>query len=216
MRKTGWVVSACAAALVLTACGGSGSGAGVPVADRSPAGDTTPSGTPATPAGDASAEGGDADRACLVSGSPWRVSTNDLESQFPQVMRTVNVRDVRITGGQTLAVDGDLNTTFTTDMVVRITIAGEAGLVMVMTQSHNGTKRGHWVANGANLTSPEPWLGRLTSSSKVSVNGRAATSPVRVASTSLADVDLTYACADGTLNMQVEGSPFSYLFLAAH
>ncbi len=218
---TKWLVCSVAAALLVAGsagCGGnSGSAGSTPVAEGSPAAESPGEAASATPAGEASpAEGGDANRACLVGGSPWRVSTNDLASQMPRLMPTVNVTDVRITGGQTLTVDGDLNATFASDMVTKMTIAMDAGMTMVMTQTQKGTSTGHWVADGADLTSPDPWTGRLRVQTKVAINGRSTTSPVEAPGVSLAGVDMTYDCADGTLNMQIEGSPFSYLFLRAH
>ena len=186
--------------------------------DPEQAGATTSTSTSASPSGSASTSpsesasasaSGDVD--CLVSGSPWQVSIPDLESQFPAIMAGINVTDVQIRGQQTLTVDGDLHATFTDNSTTTIKVNMSQGLTMVMLQRHHGSASGTWEAHEGKLVSAGPWTGGIEGSTTVTINGRASEAPFQAPTGGLADHPITYSCADGTLNLTVEGSPFSYL-----
>lgn len=177
---------------------------------------TEPATDPATPeiTAPSSPVEGDGDTGCLVAGSPWEVSTPDLESQFAGVMKGVNITDISISGAQTLTVTPDLVATFTPNSTVKITADLGGGLTMVLLQKQSGSSTGQWQqAAAGKLTSVSPWEGNIKVSNKVTINGQSSgTSPVDLPAGGLADVPITYSCEDSTLNMTVQGSPFVYLF----
>lgn len=156
-----------------------------------------------------------ADVDCLVSGSPWQVSTADLESQLPRIMRGINVTDVHIDGRQTLTVDAGLHATFTDDSTTTITVAMSQGLTMVMVQRHRGSASGAWQAHDGKLVGDGPWTGGIHGTTKVTINGRAGAAPFQAPTGGIGDHPMTFSCADGTVNLTVEGSPFSYLLTRA-
>lgn len=196
------------------ACGSGG--------DPEPAGASASTSTPASPSVSPSedpsaspASASSADVACLVSGSPWQVSNADLESQFPRVMRGINVTSVQIAGHQTLTVDAGLHATFTDDTNTTIKVDMSHGLAMVMLQRHHGTASGTWTAHDGTLVSTAPWSGGIHGTTTVTINGRAGQAPFQAPTGGLADHPITFSCADGSLNLTVEGSPFSYLLTHA-
>jgi hypothetical protein len=159
-------------------------------------------------------ESADPDVACLASGHPWRISTNDLESQFATALRGMDVIDVRITGGSTLTVTPDLVATYTPNRVTRVRVDLGDGLTMVLIQRHRGTATGQWVlGEEGTLTSPESWSGDLHVTTTVSINGRSSNQSVSLPVAGLSDVPVTYSCDPGLLMMTAEGSPFNYLYL---
>jgi hypothetical protein len=192
-------------------CGGSSADDEPAAAETSTSSSPEPSSTStATPSSTPSASG-DRDVDCLVSGSPWQVSLNDLESQFPAVLRGINVTSVRIAGGQTLTVDAGLHATFTDNSTTTIRVDMSQGLTMVMVQKHRGSASGTWQAHEGKLVSTAPWTGGIRGSTKVTINGRSSQAPFQAPSVDIGGHPMTYSCADGSLNLTVEGSPFSYL-----
>lgn len=155
---------------------------------------------------------GNADVDCLVAGSPWQVSTTDLESQFASVLAGIDVIDVAISGGQTLTVTPALVATFTPNRVTRVRVDLGDGLTMVMVQRQTGSATGRWEAGEGKLTSSEPWTGNLHAETTVTINGRSGGAPLDLPVGGLSDVPVTFSCESGTLMMTAEGSPFSYLF----
>ena len=157
----------------------------------------------------------DPDVACLTMGQPWRISTNDMESQFAAQLRGVDVIDVRITGGATLQVRPDLVARYTPNRVTRVRINLGDGLIMVLTQRHIGSATGQWVRGEeeGTLTSPETWNGNLRVSTTVSINGRSSNQSFDLPVAGLSSSAVTYSCDPGQLMMTAEGSPFNYLFL---
>jgi hypothetical protein len=208
----------CTSALLVTvllgsaACGGGGD-PGQAGASASSGTSDSPSAGPSTPPDPTSTAA--ADVACLVSGSPWQVSNADLESQFPRVMRGINVTSVQIAGHQTLTVDDGLHATFTDDTTTTIDVDMSHGLAMVMLQRHHGTASGTWTARDGKLVSTAPWSGGIHGTTTVTINGRAGQAPFQAPTGGLADHPITFSCADGSLNLTVEGSPFSYLLTHA-
>lgn len=211
----------CASALLVTlflgtaACGGGGDPeqAGASTSSNSsdrPSATDEPSTSPST-----SPDASSADVDCLVSGSPWQVSNADLESQFPRLMRGINVTDVQIAGHQTLTVDSGLHATFTDDTRTTIKVDMSNGLSMVMLQKHQGSASGTWTAHEGKLVSTAAWTGGIHGTTTVTINGRAGQAPFQAPTGGLADHAITFSCADGTLNLTVEGSPFSYLLTHA-
>ena len=156
-----------------------------------------------------------ADVGCLVSGSPWQVSNADLESQFPRLMRGINVTSVHIDGHQTLTVDADLHATFTDNTTTTISVDMSHGLSMVMLQKHHGSASGTWTAHEGKLVSTAPWTGAIRGTTTVTINGRAGQAPFQAPTGGLANHPITFSCADGSLDLTVEGSPFSYLLTHA-
>ncbi len=204
------------AALVGTAgCGGGGD----PVqagASSSSASSGSPSATSSASASSspgASAASGDV--GCLVSGSPWQVSNADLESQLPRLMRGIDVTSVHIDGHQTLTVDSDLHATFTDNTRTTIKVDMSQGLTMVMLQRHHGSASGRWTAGEGKLVSTAAWTGAIRGTTTVTINGRAGQAPFQAPTGDLANHPITFSCADGTLNLTVDGSPFSYLLTHA-
>jgi hypothetical protein len=159
--------------------------------------------------------GGSADVDCLVSGSPWQVSNADLESQFPQLMRGINVTSVHIAGHQTLTVDSGLHATFTDNTTTTISVDLSHGLSMVMLQKHHGSASGTWTAHEGKLVSTARWTGGIRGTTTVTINGRAGQAPFEAPSGGLENHPITFSCADGSLDLTVEGSPFSYLLTHA-
>jgi hypothetical protein len=196
------------------ACGG-GSDPGQAGATSSTDTSTGPSATgePSPSPSPSSAASADVD--CLVSGSPWQVSNADLESQFPQLMRGINVTSVHIDGHQTLTVDSGLHATFTDDTRTTIKVDMSHGLSMVMLQRHHGSASGTWTAHEGKLVSTAAWTGGIRGTTTVTINGRAGQAPFQAPTGGLADHPITFSCADGSLNLTVEGSPFSYLLTHA-
>lgn len=180
--------------------------------------DPTPSASASTPAVTEVADptpttGTDTDADCLVAGSPWEVSTTDLESQFPALLSGIDVIDVTISGGQTLTVTPDLVATFTPNRVTRVRVDLGNGLTMAMVQRQTGSATGQWQLGDGKLTSAEPWSGNLQASTTVSINGQSGgTAPVDLPVGGLADVPVTFSCESGTLMMTADGSPFNFLF----
>jgi hypothetical protein len=189
-----------------TSTGGSAGPSAGPSSGSSPAASATSS--PATPG-----SSGDVD--CLVSGSPWQVSNADLESQFPQLMRGINVTSVHIDGHQTLTVDAGLHATFTDNTTTTIKVDMSNGLAMVLVQRHHGSSSGTWTAGEGKLVSTAEWTGAIRGTTTVTINGRAGQAPFQAPSGGLANHPITFSCADGTLDLTVEGSPFSYLLTHA-
>jgi hypothetical protein len=211
----------CASALLATvflgtaACGGGG--------DPEQAGATSSTGTSTGPSASGepsptptpSSAGASADVDCLVSGSPWQVSNADLESQFPQLMRGINVTSVHIEGHQTLTVDSGLHATFTDNTRTTIKVNMSHGLSMVMLQRHSGSASGTWTAHEGKLVSTAAWTGGIHGTTTVTINGRAGQAPFQAPTGGLADHVITFSCADGSLDLTVDGSPFSYLLTHA-
>ncbi len=154
---------------------------------------------------------GSPDLACLVGGSPWTVNLTDLESQFPALMRGINVTGVHITGSQTLTVDGSLHATFTDTTVTTMTVDMSSGLTMQMVQRHRGSASGTWRDVGNKLVADGPWAGGIHGTTRFTINGRAAQAPFQAPTGEIGDHPMTYTCADRTLMLTVEGSPFAYL-----
>lgn len=177
------------------------------VPSETPSSDPTPTEPTSTPTPEL-----DPDVACLVSGSPWVVAVHDLESQFPAVLRGIDVTDVTITGPQTLTVGPGLEATFTPNRSTRVVADAGGGLTMVLVQRQQGSASGVWQLGEGKLTSAEPWSGNLSSNTTVSINGSAVEAPLRLPAGGLGDAVVTFSCAPNELMMQVEGSPFSYLF----
>lgn len=128
-------------------------------------------------------------------------------------MRGIDVTSVHIDGDQTLAVTPDLQATFTDNTTTTITVNLSHGLTMVMKQQqHDGSAAGRWTANGNALTPSGAWTGRITGTNHVEINGRAGNAPFQAPENLLGAVAMTYTCADGVLELTVEGSPFVYMF----
>ena len=195
------------------ACGGGG--------DPGQAGASASTGTSASPSTGAgpttspSSASASADVDCLVAGSPWQVSNADLESQLPQLMRGINVTSVHIDGHQTLTVDAGLHATFTDNTTTTIKVDMSHGLSMVMLQKHRGSASGTWTAHEGKLVSTATWTGAIRGTTTVTINGRAGQAPFQAPTGGLANHPITFSCADGSLNLTVEGSPFSYLLTRA-
>lgn len=206
VSRTSVLVAAVVVLVTATACGGSG--------DQPAASGRTPSSTPTSTVSPSGAETGSGDLACLIAGSPWKVSIPDLESQFPAVMRGINVTDVHMTGEQTFTVTPDLRASFSDTTTNRITVAMSHAMTMVMVQTHHGRASGQLRVSGNTITA-QRWSGGISGSTKVTINGRAGAAPFNLPSGGIGDHPMTFTCADGSLMLSVEGSPFQYLFQPA-
>jgi hypothetical protein len=196
------------------ACGGGGDPEQAD-ASTSTGTSTGPSATGEPSSSPSASPGASADVDCLVSGSPWQVSNADLESQFPQLMRGINVTSVHIDGHQTLTVDSGLHAMFTDNTTTTIRVDMSHGLSMVMLQRHHGSASGTWTAHEGKLVSTSAWTGGIQGTTTVTINGRAGQAPFQAPTGGLADHAITFTCADGSLDLTVEGSPFSYLLTHA-
>ncbi|RNL60447.1 hypothetical protein EFK50_19155 [Nocardioides marmoriginsengisoli] len=213
-------VSVLAASLFLGACGsddpaaepdpGSTTAPTTPASTGPSSGPSTGSSTDPAPS-DGASPTGDGDLDCLIAGSPWRVSTTDLASQFAGVMRGINVTSTRIAGNQTLTVGADLRATFADNTTTTVKVAMGNGLTMVMVQKHRGQSSGRLRASTGKLVG-YGWTGRIRGNTKVTINGRAAEAPFSMPAGSIGDHPMTYDCSGATMNLSVEGSPFQYLF----
>lgn len=215
VRRAAAAVAALVLTATLVACDDPDEDADPPGASGSSGEPTEPSEVADVSDSPSPSEGVDPDVECLTMGRPWRISTNDLESQFARRLRGVDVIDVTITGGATLQVGPDLVARYTPNRVTRVRINLGDGLVMVLTQRHTGSATGQWVRGEeeGTLTSPESWNGNLRVSTTVSINGRASNQSFDLPVAGLSDSAVTYSCDPGQLMMTAEGSPFNFLFL---
>lgn len=157
---------------------------------------------------------GSADLACLVAGSPWHVSTRDLEGQIRGLMSRIDVQSVHIDGGQTITVDADLHATFTDDSTTTVVASLSDGMAMKLIQHHDGHVGGTLRDAGNKLVAGGPWDGAFHGSNKIYINGRASDTVPFQAPQGFdpSRYPMTYTCADGSLDLSVRGSPIVYLF----
>lgn len=189
-----------------SACGGEDPEGGEPTSSAS----ATPSGSQAT--NDNPAE---ALIACMIAGSPWSISTTDLEGQFAGVMSGVNVTEARVTGTQTLVVTGAVTGTFTTNLTVTIAVDSDGHEIKIV-QKQRGTASGPWSLAGNVLTPSADWSGGLDTTSKAFYDGHpTADFPFESPAAQLGEIPLTTTCEGGYLNMSTPKSPFVYLWTRA-
>lgn len=190
-----WIIALCGGAALLgtAGCGDTGAGA-APAPNR------------ATP------PAGSADQQCLIAGSPWKVSTADLESQYRDLVRDVDVKEVRVAGDQTLTVTPDLHVTVLDETAATITARMTNGADLVVTQQHAGSAGGQWKISGKTLQPTGTWTGQIDVDTTATVDGREQKSPVKVPGDTIGKNPLTYACADGTLKLTAKGSSFAWVF----
>ncbi|HTL42524.1 MAG TPA: hypothetical protein VL294_13730 [Pseudolysinimonas sp.] len=155
---------------------------------------------------------GSAARDCLVNGSPWILSTTDLASQFPGVLRGIDVTGVEITGDQTLSVTADLDATILDNTVTTITVDMGDGLTMEVQQTHHSTAMGPWRIDGDTLVPDGHWDRTVLGGTTFTIEGRSVNSRFDVPDSDFGDVPLTFDCQERALNITAEGSPFVYLF----
>lgn len=206
--KNGLGVSVVAVTLALVAgCGGGGS----PGSGTSPAATGGESASPSIGVTDAPARNVDGGTGCLVDGSPWTIDTADLERQYPGVMGRVNVTGVHIDGAQKLVVAPDLQARFSDNSTTTIKVAMAQSMTLQLIQKHAGSATGKLTPNGNRLT-PERWTGGIHGTNTVTINGRSSQAPFDLPETDFGDRVMTYSCSAGELRIQVQGSPFHYLF----
>lgn len=192
------------AAVIVASSALAGCAGGDPAAE--PPGDPTAESTPASTEAALSPA-----VQCLVDGSPWSLSTTDLQSQIPGVLRGLDVVDARVDGSQTIEVGPDLLATIVDDRLTTITVDLGGGLTMVATQTHAGTTSGRWRVEGDKLVPEGAWQGGIEGSTVISVNGETADAPFSIPDSVLGAVPMTFSC-DGALDLVAEGSPYVYLF----
>lgn len=197
---------------VAAACGGDDS----PEAGASPDGTESASAPPSSSGGatDAPTLGGDGGTGCLVDGSPWTIDVADLEQQFAQVMSRLNITSVHIDGAQKLVVEPDLQATFSDNSTTTIKAAMSAGMNLQLVQKHSGSATGKLTPNG-NRLKPDRWTGGIRGTNKVTINGRASQAPFDLPDSEFGDRVMTYSCTAGQLKIQIQGSPFHYVFTSS-
>ncbi|WP_344767542.1 hypothetical protein [Aeromicrobium panaciterrae] len=151
---------------------------------------------------------------CLVSGSPWRLSNGDLESQIPATMSGINVTDTKVEGTQTLTVTDDLVATFVADATITIAAQSSQDIEIRIVQTQRGTASGTWSLAGDVLTPAEHWTGGINGTTKSYVNGTAgAATPFSGPAADYDEIPMTFSCDEGALMMHTPKSPFNYLWL---
>lgn len=175
-------------------------------------------GTPEEPAADEPAgteeelEGGST--ACLMD-REWNLDVADQAAQLGEQLSSSGLTVVSSTGegSQSLWFDQEGYVGSATSLTYTMVVNMDSGLVMTMSQHHEGAPGGQWAWEGeedSTVTFTE-WDADYTVTTDTSINGTAApTSTIPAGGLAgLGGTSMTIACDGDSLTTQAEGSPFT-------
>ena len=199
MNKSAALVVPALLLLTLSGCGDDGAG-----------GDGGGSGG----AGGASGPAGNT--ACVARGT-WSLDIDDAAAQLGAELTSkgLSVTSTSGEGHQELVFDQEGYLGTDTGLAYTMVVDMGDGLVMTMTQNHEGTPGGQWAwVDDTDVIGFSEFSGDYTVTTHVDINGQSSESAVPLPSTGPGAANMTIiACDDDSMTTQAAGSPFEQHWL---